>query len=138
MNTSTLLIPKKLVEDLQFSPAVKKHQEVDFLLRADSGYQLRMKFAKEPLAIWYVDGNRSAISNTRNWRRSLDWIRGHRAPFEPQRVLGIFAHQSRIRSQRSGRMERRFYLSYEKPFLWKAYSCSSYFVSFVYFLCPEV
>jgi glycosyltransferase involved in cell wall biosynthesis len=79
MNTSTLLLPKKLVEEIQFSPEVKKHQEADFLIRAAATHKLNVKIAKETLAIWYVDGDRSTIDNSMNWVRSFEWIRGHRA-----------------------------------------------------------
>jgi glycosyltransferase involved in cell wall biosynthesis len=78
MNTSTLLMAKKMVDEIQFSPSVEKHQEIDFLLRASSSRKLRVKFAEEPLAIWNVDGNHVSINNNRNWVRSLEWIRGHR------------------------------------------------------------
>jgi glycosyltransferase involved in cell wall biosynthesis len=78
MNTSTLFMSKKLVDDVQFAPDVKKHQEADFLIRAASIYKLRMKIARETLAIWYVDGERSTIDNSRNWERSFEWIRSHR------------------------------------------------------------
>jgi GT2 family glycosyltransferase len=78
LNTSTLLVPKKMVEEIQFSPSVKKHQETDFLLRASDRYKIHILFAKDPLAIWYTDGNRPAITNRGNWTRSLDWIRSHR------------------------------------------------------------
>ncbi len=79
MNTSTLLVAKEMVDEIQFLPSVKKHQEIDFLLRASSSRRLCMKFAKEPLAIWNVDGNRSSITGNHNWMRSLEWIRGHRS-----------------------------------------------------------
>jgi glycosyltransferase involved in cell wall biosynthesis len=78
MNTSTLLMPKRLVEEVQFSPTVRKHQEVDFLIRAAASHKIRVRIAKETLAVWYVDGDRPTIDNSRNWERSFEWIRGHR------------------------------------------------------------
>jgi glycosyltransferase involved in cell wall biosynthesis len=79
MNTSTLLIPRKMVNDVQFSAAVKKHQEIDFLLRASDHPLVRVEFVPDPLAIWNVDVARKAITNSRDWVRSFEWIRSHRA-----------------------------------------------------------
>jgi glycosyltransferase involved in cell wall biosynthesis len=89
LNTSTLLLSKKMVDDVQFSPSAKKHQEIDFLLRATDPHQLRIRFVEEPLAIWYVDGNRAAITNTRNWVRSLEWIRSHRSRMSRRAYSGF-------------------------------------------------
>ena len=79
LNTSTLLISKQLVNKVQFSPAVKKHQEIDFLLRASDDPRVRVQFVPEVLAVWNVDGGRKAITNSRNWARSLEWIASHRS-----------------------------------------------------------
>jgi glycosyltransferase involved in cell wall biosynthesis len=78
LKTSTLLLSKQILEDTRFSTSVKKHQEIDFLLRASASGPLRLRFAREVLAIWNVDTARPSINNERNWRRSLDWVRSHR------------------------------------------------------------
>ncbi len=78
LKTSTLLLSRQMLQDTRFSTSVKKHQEIDLLLRASSLGPLRLRFAKEVLAIWNVDSGRPSINNERNWRRSLDWVRGHR------------------------------------------------------------
>jgi glycosyltransferase involved in cell wall biosynthesis len=89
LNTSTLLVPKKIVEEVQFSPTVRKHQETDFLLRASDHYKIRVLFAKDPLAIWHWDGNRPAITNRGDWARSLEWIRSHRARLSRRAYSGF-------------------------------------------------
>ena len=78
LKTSTLLLSRQMLQDTKFSTSVKKHQEIDLLLRATSLGRLRLRFAKEVLAIWNVDSARPSINNERNWRRSLEWVRGHR------------------------------------------------------------
>ena len=103
LNTSTLLVPRKMVKEIQFSPSVKKHQETDFLLRASDRYKIRIRFAKDPLAIWYRDGNRPAITNRGNWTRSLDWIRGHRSRLSRRAYSGflLISLASEAASQRA-------------------------------------
>jgi glycosyltransferase involved in cell wall biosynthesis len=75
--TSTLLMPKELLYRTRFSETVKKHQEADMLLRANVA-PLNIIVVPESLVIWYTDPSRAAITNTPNWRRSLEWIRSHR------------------------------------------------------------
>jgi glycosyltransferase involved in cell wall biosynthesis len=89
LKTSTLMLSKKMMAETKFSTRVRKHQEIDFLLRASRNEKLQLRFAEEPLAIWNVDAARSAINNERNWRQSFDWIRSHRSKMRPKAYSGF-------------------------------------------------
>jgi GT2 family glycosyltransferase len=56
------------------------------LLRAGAvaGVQVRFVPDSEPLAVWHIETDRPRISNTTDWRYSLDWIRQNRALVTPR------------------------------------------------------
>ena len=79
LNTSTLLVARDLAIKTRFSETVRKHQDVDFLLRASDLYPLKVKFVPECLAVWNVDDKRRSITSSLSWSRSIEWVRSHRS-----------------------------------------------------------
>ncbi len=95
--TSTLLAPAALLRAVPFHD-LKKHEDWDWLLRATSMPGTRLDFCPQPLAICYVEQNRPSLSNTKEWRFSLDWIRGMQSYVTPRAfaafVLTVVAAQA--------------------------------------------
>jgi glycosyltransferase involved in cell wall biosynthesis len=82
--TSTLMARRELLERVPFTSGLPKHQDLDWNLRADQYAGTKYYFVREPLTIWYVGEKRTAITNRINWRRSFDWISGHRDLMTPR------------------------------------------------------
>jgi glycosyltransferase involved in cell wall biosynthesis len=86
--TSTLLAPAALLRAVPFRD-LKKHEDWDWLLRAVSIPGTRLEFCSQPLSICYLEHARPSLSNTQEWRFSLDWIREVQ-PYVTPRAFAAF------------------------------------------------
>jgi glycosyltransferase involved in cell wall biosynthesis len=97
IGTSTLLAPAALLRAVPFR-ALKKHEDWDWLLRVTNMPDTRLEFCSRPLSICYMEQSRPSLSNTKEWRFSLDWIRGVHSYITPQAfaafVLTVVAAQA--------------------------------------------
>lgn len=74
LSTITLLVTKDLMAAVPFKPGLKRHQDLDWVLRA-AGYEgAGIEFVSKPLAIWHQAEQRKSISTSADWRSSLEWI----------------------------------------------------------------
>jgi hypothetical protein len=80
---STLLVPKEILIKVPFKKGLKRHHDVDWLLRASVLNGVGIEFAPlfEPLAIWNMDWNRDRLSHNSDWRASLSWAKENRDLF---------------------------------------------------------
>jgi glycosyltransferase involved in cell wall biosynthesis len=79
VQTSTLVVPRRLMLEVPFDSSLPRYQETDWILRAaHSGARLIMTM--EPLSIWYVEEARGGITRSfaGDWRFALEWIRERR------------------------------------------------------------
>jgi glycosyltransferase involved in cell wall biosynthesis len=74
LSTITLLIPKDLLAEIPFRSALKRHQDLDWVLRAAGHCGAGIEFIAQPLAIWHQAEHRKSISTSNDWRNSLEWI----------------------------------------------------------------
>ncbi len=77
ITTSSLLIPKKLFNNIRFTDGLKKHQDWDLILRANFFHHVHMIQISLPLT-WYreqYEGRQKSVSTLVDWRFSLFWIR---------------------------------------------------------------
>jgi glycosyltransferase involved in cell wall biosynthesis len=79
MHTSTLMAKRELLKEVPFRPGLRKHQDWDWVLRCTRRSDVEVIFLPEPLAVWYVDTNRTRVSHQNMWWTSYDWIRESRA-----------------------------------------------------------
>jgi glycosyltransferase involved in cell wall biosynthesis len=93
LNTSTLTVPKRLMDEVQFDLNVKRHQEADWLLRASDRFPIELVFVPEAEAIINCDDRRPRITNTHAWRQSLEWIRSHRKRLTARAYSGFILIQ---------------------------------------------
>jgi len=78
MQTSGIMALKSLFEKVEFKTGLKKHQDYDWLLRANCVEGVAFRVVPEPLTIWNVEDNRESVSRVEDWRFSLDWARSVR------------------------------------------------------------
>ncbi len=96
--TPTILARRELLLKVPLRSHLKKHEDWDWLIRVAKQEGVGFEFAAEPLAIVQVAGNRAALSNSDDWRFSLNWIREMRGYVSPRAysafVLTVVADQA--------------------------------------------
>jgi len=91
--TSTLLAPRALLVDIPFTSGLRKHQDLDWVLRALARSGTKIEFIPEPLAFWNLDEGRSSVSRTMEWKFSWDWIRSQNERVTQRAYAGFIATQ---------------------------------------------
>jgi len=83
VQTSTILTKKELLQNHPFSESIKRHEDLDWVLRATNAEDVEVEFAprSEPLVIWHIEDNRRRIGNTPDWRYSLSWVKANKHLF---------------------------------------------------------
>jgi glycosyltransferase involved in cell wall biosynthesis len=78
--TPTLLIKKQLLDRVPLNKDLTRHEDFDWLVRVDRLPGVKLEFVPEPMAIVNVvyTKTRPSLSNTSDWKDSLDWIRSVR------------------------------------------------------------
>lgn len=86
IQSSTIFTTKGLLQGVPFRSDLKRHTDIDWLLRASTMEGVGVEFVSEPepLVIWHIEENRSRISNRTNWRYSFYWIQANRHLFTPR------------------------------------------------------
>lgn len=85
VQTSTIVTTRRLLRQLPFASGMRRYVDLDWLLRAARLPGFGLEFIwDEPLAVWYMEENRSRISNGADGRYTLDWASEHRHLFTPR------------------------------------------------------
>ena len=79
ISTSTLVVPRSLFELVPFDPDLRRHQDLDWVLRAAQVAGVQLVFSDRPLVIWHMDESRVRISTGTHWRHSYQWATERRA-----------------------------------------------------------
>jgi len=91
IQTSTILTTKALLQEVQFGAGLRRHEDLDWLLRACMRHGTKVQFVPptKPLVIWYKEQQRQTVSTSKDWRYSLSWIQQNRHLVSP-RAYGSF------------------------------------------------
>jgi glycosyltransferase involved in cell wall biosynthesis len=73
MQTSTMVVPTPLAQRVQFDPALKKGQDLDFSVRLQ-GAGARFEMIEQPLTIWLDASEVGRTSYVKGYETSLDWL----------------------------------------------------------------
>ena len=102
--TPTVLTKRNFLLELPFRYGLKKHQDWDWIIRAAARTGVGFEFAEQPLAVCYMDQGSPGISNSDDWRFSLNWVNDMRSYFTPQAyaafVLIVVAAQAAATASR--------------------------------------
>jgi GT2 family glycosyltransferase len=71
LQTSSLMVPRSLFDNLQFRDNM--HEEWELVIRSVKQYGYELVTVKEPLVIHYVGQPRPSLSKTQTWERSIQW-----------------------------------------------------------------
>jgi hypothetical protein len=86
VQTSTIFTAKELLQKVPFRAESRRHEDIDWLLRATICDETVVEFVvtPEPLAIWHREEHHQTISSQKNWRFSLSWIQQSRQLVTPR------------------------------------------------------
>ncbi len=102
IQTSTLLAERELLLRTPFAAGLSIHQDWDWLLRVSGEADVEVRMVEAPLAVYRTEDGRGTVSGQRDWRASLDWIRGHQGRIEPKAVSWFIAVQCVWKARASG------------------------------------
>jgi glycosyltransferase involved in cell wall biosynthesis len=89
LQTSTLLMPRSLVEGLKFRKCAGAHDDWDLVLRAVKLKNAQIVTVDEPLAIFTPDVQRESLTSGFPWHSSLDWIEKNRTHISRRAYSGF-------------------------------------------------
>ena len=88
--TSSLLASRELFNRIEFRPAQKKWNDVDWLLRAGQVAGAGLEFLPEPLSVWNTeDSSRRTITGQYDWQYLFQWATSNRHLFSPRAYSGV-------------------------------------------------
>lgn len=85
IQTSTVLVPKRLLMETPFTKGLVKHQDWDWLLRLDNEHKLKIIQVIEPKIIYHSDiPAEKRVGYINRWRFTEEWATQHRNLFSQQ------------------------------------------------------
>ena len=113
----SILAMKELFQIVPFRGDIMAHIDWDWFLRANKIEGVGVEFVTkdEPLLIWYMEGNRSRISNRTDWRNSLSWVEANRHLLTPRAFSSFIMIQVSVHAAR-GREWKAFWLLLRKAY----------------------
>jgi glycosyltransferase involved in cell wall biosynthesis len=73
VQTSMILAPRQLFVDVPFREHLPRHQDLDWVIRANRLAGARLHFVPEMLSVWYAEEPRATITGSVDWRPSVAW-----------------------------------------------------------------
>ncbi|WP_420593601.1 glycosyltransferase family 2 protein [Deinococcus sp.] len=115
IQTSSLLIRRDWLLKVPF-PAIKRHQDYDWILQAVDVEKARVLMLPEALAVWHIDQDKGSISNLSDPEYSLGWAAGRSGQMSKAAVFGfVNTHVIRQYPQRGFKNLQRL-VSYLRPY----------------------
>ncbi|MGK7910782.1 MAG: glycosyltransferase family 2 protein [Synechococcus sp.] len=106
MQPSTYLVKKELLLQTLPDPAVKMHEDWNWLLHAMTIEGAGVEFLEEPLSVWYRPAGHAQMSNNNKWDYSLNWIRSVKHLVTPKAYAGFIMSHVGSQAALNGDRER--------------------------------
>jgi glycosyltransferase involved in cell wall biosynthesis len=75
IQTSTLLVPRRLLLRVPFTAGLPRHQDWDWLIRVSSHPGVAFHWVWEPLVVYHIGKAGSSVSASESLAASLSWVR---------------------------------------------------------------
>ncbi|WP_373472218.1 glycosyltransferase family 2 protein [Carnobacterium alterfunditum] len=135
IQTSTVIVPKRLLLETPFTKGLIKHQDWDWLLNLDKNHELSIIQVEEPKIIYHSDVPKdSRVGYINRWKFTEIWGLNHRESFTKQAyesfvlnyiLLGIASDQSLSKKERwleiKDRYEKLSLKTKLRPYTWKMF-----------------
>ena len=107
LQTSTLVAPRSLLLSIPFAAGLRKHQDWDWLLRVSAAPGVSVhSVGSVPLALFHVEGNRTSVGRTPDWRFSMEWALEREQYFSKRALSGFLVTECASQAQRAHWRER--------------------------------
>ena len=102
LQTSTLMAPRELMMAVPFRSGLPRHQDWDWVLRAERTFGVEFVVLAEPLVVYRAEDRRSSVGRTQDWAFSLQWGREMRRSFSAKAYAWFLASECMTRAVKSG------------------------------------
>ena len=117
IQTSTVLVPRRLLLETPFTKGLPKHQDWDWLLHLDKDHKLKIIQVKEPKIIYHSDiPAEKRVGYINRWRFTEEWGQSHQALFSTQGyesfllnyvIMGIAEDLSLSKEEKNKEIQKR-------------------------------
>ena len=102
IQTSTLLVPRAVFDEVSFDEKLDRYVDLDWLLRAAALQGVELAFVPgETLSTYSMNDSRKRISNQSGWQRDVEWLRERRSLVTSRAYGGYLLTQASIRAEKS-------------------------------------
>ncbi len=101
MQTSTMLAPRELMLAVPFCSGLKRHQDWDWVLRAEQAFGVDLVIVDEPLVVYSAEDGRESIGREQDWAFSMQWGREMRGYFTAKAYGWFLASECASRAVKS-------------------------------------
>jgi len=102
LSSTTLLFPKDLYCQVPFQAGLKRHQDLDWMLRVSEHGGVGIEFVPKPLAVWHQAEQRKSISVTADWKTSFQWLQSVRKIITRRAYAGFITTHVASQAARQG------------------------------------
>lgn len=101
MQTSTLMMRREMMLAVPFRHGLKRHQDWDWLLRAERVPGVEFRVVNEPLAIYRTGDGRKTLGSAQDWEFSMHWGAEMRGFFSAKAYAWFLATECASRAVKS-------------------------------------
>lgn len=101
MQTSTLMMRREMLLAVPFRSGLKRHQDWDWLLRAERVPGVEFRVVNEPLAIYRTGDGRKSVSSEQDYEFSMGWGAEMRGFFSAKAYAWFLATECASRAAKS-------------------------------------
>jgi glycosyltransferase involved in cell wall biosynthesis len=101
MQTSTLMMRRELMLTTPFRSGLKRHQDWDWLLRAERVPGVEFVVIDEPLVMYRAEDGRESVGRAQDWKFSMEWGREMRGLFSAKAYSWFLASECASRAAKS-------------------------------------
>jgi glycosyltransferase involved in cell wall biosynthesis len=116
MQTSTLLVRREMMLAVPFRSGLTRHQDWDWVLRAEQASGVKLIVVDEPLVIYHAEDGRESVGREQDWEFSLEWGESMREFFSAKAYSWFLASECVSRAVKS-RAGLRVYAGIVRRFL---------------------
>ncbi|MGC2163482.1 MAG: glycosyltransferase family A protein [Silvibacterium sp.] len=101
MQTSTLMMPRELMLAVPFRSGLRRHQDWDWVLRAERAFGVEFTVVDEPLVVYRTEDRRASVGRAQDWEFSMEWGREMRGHFSAKAYSWFLAAECASRAAKS-------------------------------------
>lgn len=116
MQTSTLMVPRDLMAAVPFRRRLARHQDWDWVLRAERAFGVEFVVLDEPLVVYRAEDGRASVGRAQDLAFSLQWGREMRQCFSAKAYSWFLAAECMSRAVKS-RAGSRAYAEIAREFV---------------------